>query len=596
MSSSGGRRADALASAQWDGKTLVVDDPKALKKIRRKEISPSTVSNIQKCPASFAASSVLPQESDPFQPRIIGTGAHEAMEHLFQQAPDDRTPEFVHAEVDRIRDALWSEDDLAVRDRRTLLLPDAPEEFHAGSDITDELVEANQASARRWDGIVRPWTQGIFALNGQPHPREVNVFATELAVGGWDYENQRENPTKLKLQGLQGEFPVQGKVDRTDVVLDDRGQQGLFVDDYKFPGKKPRKLNQQGDYADQQRAYRLFIEALFPGQRVVGASLLYPGWNQTAFIDVSEGAMRSTLMKFENAWLTMNRSADAGRFDTKPSNLCGWCDLANACPVARITTEKAAGSAATKPSGASLGLSIARPHTRPSAWAQQSDYAALPGYGLITNGQPTSDAAPAATAPASGAAHSEPHAVHRERQNHNDFGGDPLMNQPAAAPLTSQYPTSEYAAIATFGLTDAAVDLLVRQGADLTPSTISNMAGLLANAVEDVTRSLFGDLFDWGHGRAGRITYALRETIKVRPAPFTVPMRNEENEVVAFRPGTREEWDAWYQRIVGLTRAKAEVAIGLTSGRTVPAASAIEFFGGRVEQNLPHLQSVDAVA
>lgn len=87
MSSHSGRSAQALAGAQWSGRTLVIENPAALKRIRRKEISPSAVSGMMKCPASFAADSVLPRSTDPFQPFLIGTGAHEAMEHLFQLGP-----------------------------------------------------------------------------------------------------------------------------------------------------------------------------------------------------------------------------------------------------------------------------------------------------------------------------------------------------------------------------------------------------------------------------------------------------------------------------------------------------------------------------
>ncbi|MEK6342467.1 MAG: PD-(D/E)XK nuclease family protein [Curtobacterium sp.] len=580
MSNGGGRRADALATSAWDGRTLVIEDPDALQRIRRKEISPSVVGAIHKCPASFAASNVLPQPSDPFQPRLIGTGAHEAMEHLFQQAPENRVPDFVHAEVDRIRDDLWAAALLVEPDRRALLLPDAPADFLVGTEVTDELVAANAAAAKRWDDIVRPWTQGIFTMSSQPHPREINVFATELAVGGWNYEEKRPNDVTLSLMGARGPFPVQGKIDRTDVVVLGDGELGLAVEDYKFPQKKPRALKQDSDYADQQRAYRLFIEGLHPGMKVAGASLLYPGYDKNAIVDISEPMMTRTLLKFESAWLQMNASADSGRFATKPSNLCGWCDLANTCPVAKVTTEKAAASAATKPAAYELGISVATPHASPSAWAEKSGYLALPVRVPITNG---------------GTAPDPVRAVHREEHNTNDLGGDTPMNQPAPA-LVAKYPTSEYAAINAFGVTDAAVDLLVRQGIDLTPSTIGKMSALLASIVEEVSRGLFGDSFDWGHGRTSRICFALRESVKVRPAPFNIGLVDEHGNTTGSRPGSRAEWDLWHDRVLGLTKAKAIVALDIVSRSSVGGAEALAFFAGPGEQPTPQFQSVAAVA
>ncbi len=277
MSSHSGRSAQALAGAQWSGRTLVIDDLAALKRIRRKEISPSAVSGMTKCPASFAADSVLPRSTDPFQPFLIGTGAHEAMEHLFQLDPEDRTEDFVRAEVQRIEEETWGPRHLTLAERRRLLLPDAPEEFVNGEEVTDELVRANATLAARWRGIVLPWTLGIFTMTGQPHPRDVDVFGTELAVGGWNYEERRANEVTLSLPGLRGPFPVQGKIDRTDWVTLPDGSRGLSVRDYKFPAKKPRALRQDSDYAHQQRGYRLYFGALHPTCRLLTPHSSTPG-------------------------------------------------------------------------------------------------------------------------------------------------------------------------------------------------------------------------------------------------------------------------------------------------------------------------------
>jgi len=593
MTSNPGRSAEALTGAQWDGNTLVIDNPDALKRIFRREISPSAASGLRKCEASFAADSVLPRHSDPFQPFVLGTADHEVMEHLFQLPPEERVPDFVHPEVARLRDKTFSPEALEEPERRRMLMPEASPTFVFDTTITDELVAANDSAKARWEAIVLPWALGIFNMTDQPHPREIDVFGTELAVGGWDFENKRPHETKLNLAGLQGEFPVQGKIDRTRWATLESGQRVLVVDDYKFPGKKPGKP--KDDYSFQQRTYVIMIRALYPDMPVVGANLLYPGWNKVSPIDTSDQAIHSTLRMFEHGWLAMNRAVDSHRFSTRPSNLCGWCPLANACPVAKVGTENAAANAATQPSGKSLGITVARPHNRVSAWAQNSDYSRLPAPGITNGGQLADRGAPADAASAAQPVPAVEQsvqtatngadlvpvnvvripvgAVHREGYNHNAAPAADTkaieMSAPGtiAAPATElaapfKFPASPYGPMATFSLVDTATEHLAAQGQQITPSAINALATTLAAITFGITRDLFGGA-GWEHASFGRVLFSVKASITLRPAPFG---------------GDANTWRAWEATITGLTMTKASLAMGLLEGNTFdPNAAASHF-------------------
>ncbi|MGN7187016.1 RecB family exonuclease [Microbacterium enclense] len=544
----------SLEGSSWDGNVLVIDDPEALRKIRRREISPSSASNIRKCEASFAAESLLPKPNDPFQPRLIGTGAHEAMEHLFQLPPSERTTEFLHEDIQQIGGRIWSTEQLTDPARRRLLLPDAEDAFIASQEITDELAEANIRASERWRGIVEPWSLGIFRMTGQPHPRDVEVYGTELAVGGFDYEAKKPNEVTLSLRGLRGDFPVQGKIDRTDWVTLDDGKRGLSVRDFKFSGSRPRKPRSDGDdYAEQQRIYTLFFKALHPDLPVVDAALLYPGWDHVRNIDISDEALHGTLRMFEKAWIDMNRAVDTHKFSTKPSNLCGWCPLANACPVARMSTEKAAAEAATKSPGTALGITVTRETPKVTAWAQNGDYSRMPRLLLAdvpapqtTHRQKGSD-----NAPASG----------QNQEETPETMSTPIAAAPTPVAPLFKFPADNYGPMAAFGIVDAATEHLAEHGQQLAASSISALARVLADIAFQVTRSLYGAAA-WNHGAVGRVAFAVKSAIGIRPAPFG-------QDAAA--------WEHWKRIVIGLTTAKTKAAQSLLDNPEADATAALGF-------------------
>jgi hypothetical protein len=241
-----------------------------------------------------------------------------------------------------------------------------------------------------------------------------------------------------------------------------------------------------------------------------------------------------------------------------------------------VTTEKAASSAATKPTGPELGLAVSSRPSRISAWAEQSDYSRLPGTGQVPESTPALEP----TKP-----------VHRRDQTATN-----TTNEGAPMPDNALlYPASEYMAINLFSATDAAVEHLVDQGVDLTPTSVDAMTAIVAGVVEETVRALFGGTFDWGHGRTSRIVYATRESMRVRPAPLLVPLHNQDGTAAGSRPGTRAEWDDWRRRIVGLTSAKARTAVGVMDGSVASRMpDPISTFAADLQT--PEFQSLGAVA
>ncbi len=267
------------------------------------------------------------------------------------------------------------------------------------------------------------------------------------------------------------------------------------------------------------------------------------------------------------------------RFETRPGNLCGWCPLVNACPVAKVTTENAATSAATKPSGPELGLTVSSRPARVSAWAETSDYSRLPGVTTVPQIVPQPAAVRTALDP-----------VHRYQQTVTN-GSDQEHRCPRT-PCCTQ-PASTWRSTCSAPPTPA-VEHLVDQGADLTPTSISSMTAIVAGVIEETVRTLFGGSFDWSHGRTGRVLYATRESMRVRPAPILVPLHDQAGNQVGTRRAREPS---------GTTGAPASSASPLRSSygalhrRRVPRLRSprpISVFAS--ELTTPEFQSVGAVA
>jgi len=325
----------ALVNTAWSGDRLLVGTIEDADRVRRKLLSASVAHGVLECEARAVASRLLPRVDDPFGARELGTSQHTASELLYELPPEERTREAALEIVDRLADEQWN----------PRLLPRQ----------TKAALSANDEQRGRWVEIVRRGVMGIFILED---PTTIDVYARELEVKG---RRIAAGP------GLEAGIPVVGYIDRID--RDANGD--LVIRDYKFGKfKKPYRASED-QYGDQLRIYRDMVEAEL-GIAPVGGKLLYPaavdehGTKAQRAISFAPADLATTRAMFRNAYVRLNAAADARSFLAMPSNLCGWCELVNSCPVAKVVTDKAKANAETMPSAVELGIPTLRPGASPA--------------------------------------------------------------------------------------------------------------------------------------------------------------------------------------------------------------------------------------
>ncbi len=465
----------ALEGVFWRGASLIIGDPEKLKKVARKNLSASVAANVAKCPASHAAGSLLPKISDPMSPAELGTQAHAVLEHLYKLPADERTPEAVTKKIRSLGNAEW-----------------------ATSKLTEQTTVAKRANSelrKRWTEAVTAMAMGDFQLED---PTKVNVHHTELDIRDILIGNN---------------VPFRGFLDRTDIVGEDQDGLLLEIVDYKtghYSAPNPRF----GDnYGDQQRLYAEAL-AVTEGRRPARARLLYTTAGKQREIDLSAGAIKTTLYGFNAAWETLNYSVEKQSFAAQPSALCAWCPLANACPVAKITSEKAIDQATKQLSAVDLGI--------PTVPVQSPQPRTIVDPGPAPRIDETSN-------------------------TEHELKGQTIMSPVTLPNLTKQYPNSEYAAISAFQLVDIATDHLAEHGQALQRENIEAFATVLASLLTFVEREMFTTV-GWEHGKHSRLTYGLKGVLRYYPAPF----------------GKQEaDWANWKQGAAKFLAAKSEIALNL---------------------------------
>lgn len=491
--------AETVSGFAFVGDTLHIDNERAIGRIRRKNLSASVANAIRKCPASMAASSVLPRVLDPFSPAELGTGGHEVLEHFYRLAPAERTIDKIPQLVHTATATFWGRPEMA-----------------AWPDRETEIV--------RWAAEVQLRAEAIFNVED---PTTLNVYATELDV---------------RDVVIAGEVPARAFLDRV-ILLGEYpdGSPRLSLDDYKFGKFKPHNPRFTDDYGDQQRMYAELLR-LTTGHAPETARLIYPLAGQERPIDLSAGAMRLTLDHLTDSWRNLNTFSDTGDFPTKPGALCGWCDLAQVCPAANITTEKAKASAATRYTPTELGIPTLRAGAAPATPAT-TDPESMPVAEANESGRQVVDT------PRIG-----------------EIGGAASGITPQEEPMTEstllRYPTSDYAALNAFGLVDLATKHLEDQSQPLTANGISALATVLAGIVTRTEAALFGNI-GWESGKHSRLRFALAVGVEVRPAPFG---------------GDQAAWTKWITTQEKLLETRARIALGLIEhDRDFPADAYLAF-------------------
>ena len=291
---------------------------------RPRHASFSSLDSWRSCPGRWLAGRALPRRYEWDSPLVLGSLAHGALQLAVTRQPDVAHPDW-HALVEAAVPMLREEN------RATGWKPDP---------IPDGVAKPDGSPMTEAD-----WVDGAAAkLDGF---RLTDVFGVPLHPAA----------TEQELREMIWGIPMTGSVDYRDA---ERG-----VVDWKT-GRKPDRDSGRMRHADQLRVYKALLETAGVCE-VRRARDVYVEHRTFETADLSDEAMAATGSRMARAWDEMNRCVGAGEFPLRPSGLCGWCPLANACPAATLYGAKARAAAARQWPADDARFRLARPATDPVA-------------------------------------------------------------------------------------------------------------------------------------------------------------------------------------------------------------------------------------
>ncbi len=249
-------------------------------------LSPSRASDFKQCPQLFKFKAIDKIETPPTVYQARGTTAHVALQRLFDEQPDRRTPERLY---DLFREA-WIE------------LKD--DEF---SDLF-ATIEQEQ----RW---------GLESLK---------ILANYFGV---------EDPTTFEpldreldmTEGL-GTITIRGILDRME-----EGPDGLVITDYKTGRAPPERYAIPAFFA--LKIYALLIRKRL-GRTPVTLRLLYLNGPTVYEIPVVDAQLDAMERQLRALWNAINRAITSQKFPPRPGRLCDYCHYRDICPAfAAVTVE-----------------------------------------------------------------------------------------------------------------------------------------------------------------------------------------------------------------------------------------------------------------
>lgn len=245
-------------------------------------LSPSKVSAFKDCALAFRFSVLDGLPQPPSLPAVRGTTVHRALELLFNEPAELRTPE-------------------AARDHLSTAFSEisATEEFLA--------LDLPEAESLRFQQDAATMVGNYFTLED---PREVNVVGTELMI-------------EAELDGVT----IRGIIDRLEESPDGE----LIISDYKTgraPGVQQEQARMEGIHF-----YSLLCEETM-GRRPATIRLIYLGREpQIITAHPTEQSLRGTRRRLGAVWSAIDTACANEDFRPRPSALCNWCAYKDYCPA-----------------------------------------------------------------------------------------------------------------------------------------------------------------------------------------------------------------------------------------------------------------------
>ena len=243
-------------------------------------LSPSRASDFKVCPQLFKFRSIDRIEMPATVHQARGTTAHLALQRLFDDAPEQRTPARL---FDLFREA-WSE--------------------LRGSDEYRDLFESIEAE-REW-GI-----QSLAVLAnyfGIEDPRSFDPLDRELDM----------------LEELDG-ITIRGILDRME-----EGPEGVIITDYKTGRAPPERYAIPAFFA--LKIYALLIRQR-TGRTPVGLKLMYLNGPTVYEIPINDSQLDAMDRQLRALWTAINRAITTETFPPRPGRLCSWCQYRDLCPA-----------------------------------------------------------------------------------------------------------------------------------------------------------------------------------------------------------------------------------------------------------------------
>lgn len=246
-------------------------------------LSPSRASDFMHCPLLYRFRVVDRLPEPPSAAAARGTLVHSVLEHLFDLSAPERTLEAALA---------------LIPGRWHALLDERPE--------LAELVTSDGGGEDGWYGEAARLVERWFQLED---PQRLAPAERELYV-------------EAEVDGLT----LRGYVDRLDVAPDGR----LRVVDYKT-GRSPSELF-EAKALFQMKFYALVIwqmRGVLPSM----LQLVYLGNGQIVRYAPDESDLTALRTKISALWAAIERSAQLGVWQPRPSRLCDWCAHRTICPA-----------------------------------------------------------------------------------------------------------------------------------------------------------------------------------------------------------------------------------------------------------------------